>query len=286
MNKAQQEKDLQFAIPLALEVGALAAAYYARKHDIRVKSDGQPVTTADIAANEVIIDRIRDAYPEDAILSEEGPQDPNRTALEHCWMIDPIDGTREFIAGSGEFAVHIARAHQGTPMVGVVYKPSVGHLYYGAKDLGAFQSTGATFSPITVNKDNDPKDITLAASRAHKSKRLQSIIEAIQPRCIVRMGSVGLKVSAISCGQCHAYVHPSKATNEWDTAAPQVILEAAGGTMTDLSGEPLRYLQENPQHLQGIAASNTFLHKHILGCIEDTVSNWLTPQPSRQPQKP
>ncbi len=264
------EKELRVAMKLARDAGAAVMARYQRS-DLEVQSKGAegPVTEADRAAHRLITNELTEAFPEDAILSEEGEDDVRRREGARTWIIDPLDGTADFISGNGEFSVLIALVIGGIPMLGVVYQPVGENLFYAVKGQGAFIETGGKPpSKLRVTDEKYIERMTAVVSRNHRSKAIDRMLEVIKPLHEITCGSVGLKMTRLILGDADIYFHPSPKTKVWDTAAPQVLLEEAGGRLTDFGGRPLRYDGEAVNHAGGIAASNGRAHDELLQRVE------------------
>ena len=253
-------EELQVAKELAIGAGAVLLKHFAQKGEVRWKGKGNPVTDADQEASRFIVESLHRRFPSDGILSEEEVDNPERLAKSRVWIIDPMDGTAEFVAGLTEFAVMIGLAVDGRPALGVVYLPVERKLYYSESGSGAFVESGGLRRQLRVSQANDPGQATIAASRSHDSTTSQRIREAMGIGDVIRVGGVGLKVAMICEGRAHVYIHAGGGTNQWDTCAPEIILLEAEGKMTDTANEPLAYNTPNPQNLQGVIASNGLLH--------------------------
>jgi len=268
------EKELSVAKKLAIEAGAILMRYYQQSLEIQWKAPGDPVTAADREASALIVASLSKEFPTHAILSEEEPDNLTRLNQSHVWMIDPMDGTREFIEHRGEFAVQIGLVVDGTPIVGAVYQPTTKKLYYAGRGMGAFLELNGERSPLHVSKEDTASRLTIAMSRSHRSVRVEAIRERLRIPNVVRMGSVGLKVGAVCEGRAHLYVHTGSRTNLWDTCGPEAILREAGGTMTDISNEPLRYDAQDVRNPNGLIASNGVIHQRALQVTQSVVESF------------
>lgn len=263
------ERELALALRLARDAGAAILDYYDRPLHVERKTShndyNEPVTVADRAANELIVRGIREAFPEDGILAEESVDTERRLAKPRVWIIDPLDGTKGFIARSGDFAVQIGLAVEGESVLGVVYQPLPDVLYHASQGAGAW-ILRAGFPPerAEVSKQSEIKRMRLAASRSHRSARMDRIIRTLGIEEEVLRDSVGVKVGLIIERQCDIYIHTSPLTKQWDTCAPEVILREAGGRFTDLFGGPLRYNSPDLQNRNGILASNGAAHEQVV----------------------
>jgi 3'(2'), 5'-bisphosphate nucleotidase len=260
------ERELSAAISLARAAGAAALEHYGRPLNIVHKSENDdPVTQADHAANDVIVAGLQQEFPADGLLSEETLDTVRRLSISRVWIIDPLDGTKGFIEGNGDFAVQIGLVADGTPVLGVVYQPVPDVLHYAARGAGAWV-VRPEMQPerLCVSSETDFARMRLAASRNHHSPRMKTVMRALGLREEIRRGSVGIKTGLIAERQCDLYVHLSPRTKQWDTCAPEAILHEAGGRLTDLWGEPLCYNTEDVQNRNGLVAANGAAHPHVV----------------------
>lgn len=250
------EKELEVARRLAREAGAILMEFYRGKTEVLWKGYDDPVTAADHAANEMLVRKLKEHFPQDAILSEELPDDRARLHHDRVWMVDPMDGTKQFIERLDEFAVMIGLAVAGEPKVGVVYNPATDRMFYAAPGSGAFIEEKWTTKRLRVSSPKDPGQIIAAMSRSHHSPTVDRIRERLGSTQMVRSGSVGLKMGLIAEGRAHLYVHVGSKTNQWDTCGPEAILREAGGAVTDNYGEPLKYNVPEIRNMHGIIATS------------------------------
>ncbi len=263
---ASYERELRVAKELARAAGAAALAYYGGPLRIQHK-DGlnEPVTQADYAANEVILRGLRAEFPADGLLSEESADTERRLRRSRVWMIDPLDGTKGFIAGDGDFAVQIGLTVAGESVLGVVYAPAQGMLYWAARGAGAWVVRPESEPErLRVSAEPEISRMRLAASRSHRSPRMDKVVRALGLNEEVRRGSVGIKVGLLVDRQCDLYIHLSPLTKQWDTCAPEAILSEAGGRFTDLFGYPYRYNSPDTQNRNGLVASNGAAHDLVI----------------------
>jgi 3'(2'), 5'-bisphosphate nucleotidase len=260
--------ELRLALDLARAAGAAMLDFYEGPLEIEHKSnigDCDPVTQADKAANELIVHAIRHEFPDDGVLAEESIDTEHRLKKKRVWMIDPLDGTNGFIDGNGDFAVQIGLAEEGKCVVGVVYQPFPDVLYRAVYGQGTWiERPDRAPERADVSEQKDLSMMRLAASRSHRSPRMDRVVQAFGVKEEVRRGSVGIKVGLIVERQCDLYVHLSSRTKEWDTCAPEVILSEAGGRLTDLFGRPLRYNSLEAQNHNGIVATNGIAHDNVI----------------------
>ena len=232
---------LDIALRAALAGGEAAMRVYADPFEVTQKSDATPVTEADLASERVIVAMLTAAYPDIPVVSEETvPEGGFESPAARFWLVDPLDGTKEFVARNGEFSVLIALIEDGRPVLGVVHGPAVG-LTYTAHGPGTAmrQREGGVFEPIRARAPA-PDGVVVVHSRSHENSR--RLAEYFQNRLVLdrlKCGSA-LKFGVIAAGDADFYPRFGT-TMEWDTAAGQAVLEAAGGQVLDLTGAPLGY---------------------------------------------
>jgi len=227
-------------IDLAREASQKILEVYKSDFDINKKHDSTPVTTADLAAHHCIVDGLKEITPSLPILSEESASIPfsERKKWQTYWLVDPLDGTREFIKKNGEFTVNIALIDDHQPILGVIYVPVSNVCYYGCKSQGAFKLENNVSKAINVNKKRSGK-IIIASSRSHAKHSLDQFIQKIGEHELILLGS-SLKSCLVAEGKADIYPRLGL-TSEWDTAAAQCIVEEAGGFITDINLNKLRY---------------------------------------------
>lgn len=261
------ERELQVARELAERAGRLLLDHYDRRSEVQWKQAGDPVTRADRLASELLVAELSRRFPDCGMLSEEEPDDPSRLRKSRVWIIDPMDGTREFIEHRDEFAVMIGLAVDGAPVLGVVYQPVTQKVYWAASGSGAFLEEREEVMPLRVSPETDPRRMIIALSRSHHSPEIDIVSKRLSITDSIRSGSIGLKVGLICEGRAHLYLDMSGRTSQWDTCAPAAILHESGGRMTDLNGSPLRYNGPELRHPNGIIASNGTIHDHIVEVV-------------------
>lgn len=220
---------------------AILAIYASADHGVETKADRTPLTAADRAANDVIAAGLARLTPDIPVWSEESAavEWDTRRHWPAFWLVDPLDGTREFIKRNGEFTVNIALVRGHSPVLGVVHAPVLDRDYYGLAGGGAFRAdAGGPGRPIRVRA---PAlwPLRVAGSRSHRGAGLDGILARVGEHRLLSMGS-SLKFCLVAEGEADVYPRLGP-TSEWDTAAAQAVLEAAGGAVVDLQGQPLRY---------------------------------------------
>lgn len=231
---------------VARDAGAAIMQVRDKGFNISKKDDKSPVTEADIASNEVISSQLAELYPDIPILSEEGLKIPfaERRNWTDFFLIDPLDGTKEFIKDNGEFCVCIALMRNNRPVLGVVYAPTQDALYCGSIKTGAQVSRkGAAPKKITTRPAPEGEGLIVVGSRSHPSPDLAAYLEKLNVAEMRPAGSA-IKFCLVAEGKAHLYPRFNP-TMEWDTAAGQAIVEAAGGTMTALDGSEFLYNKKN-----------------------------------------
>jgi 3'(2'), 5'-bisphosphate nucleotidase len=262
-------EELQTAMNLARRAGALIMKFYetgvATEEKVGADNHMEPVTIADRTASELIVEGLEKAFPEDGILSEEAADTKERLSKKRVWMIDPIDGTLGFINRQDDFAVQIGLAENGKAIMGVVFQPAVNVLYFASKDAGAFRvEPNGEILHLQVSEKTDFSKMNLAISFNHRSPKMKLIKQRLGIKKETPRGSVGIKVGLVVTRECDLYLHLSNRTKYWDTCAPQIILEEAGGKFTDIFGGEYRYDLSDVQNHNGLVASNGVSHDRII----------------------
>ena len=237
-------------IAIAHDAGAAIMRVYADGFDIERKADDSPVTTADLAAHTLIVQGLSRLTPELPVLSEESAQLPweARRPWREYWLVDPLDGTREFIKRNGEFSVNIALIRDGVAVFGVVQAPVTGTAWHAVRGEGARRRVGECDEVVRTRRA-PAAPLRVAASRSHRDARTEALLARMGEIELVAQGS-SLKFCRIAEGTLDVYPRLGP-TSEWDTAAGQCVLEAAGGVLLAAdSGEPFRYNQR-PRLLNG-----------------------------------
>jgi len=259
--------ELEFAAKLAREAATIVNTFYVGSSEVRYKSGDEPVTEADRSANQHIVSRIEAMFPNDGLLSEESKDDLTRLHNRRVWIVDPLDGTKEFIARNGEFSIMIGLAIEGRPVLGVVMQPDPGLLYIGAVNQGAYLYEAGERIPLSVSDVTQVNRMVLVSSRSHRQQIVDKMRSALRITSERVSGSVGLKVGLIARQLADLYVHPSPGCKEWDICAPYALLEAAGGRMTDCWGNPLIFNKRDVRAHNGLIASNGQVHDEVVEIV-------------------
>jgi len=255
------EHELEVAERAARAAGEVIAAHYANGAiEVITKPDASPVTAADKAASATITEILRAAFPHDAILDEELPDDGARLGAERVWIVDPLDGTRDFVARTGQFSVHVGLAVGGAAVVGVMYQPVADALYAARQGGGAWRNG----KRIRVAGTRELCELRIGTSRQLSDQRLvQFLAEAGLDGQVVAMGA-STKHAAIAAGELDLTINLLPGEFDWDTCAPEVVIREAGGRMTDADGAPFRYNQREVRHRRGSIASNGPCHDQLV----------------------
>jgi len=280
--KGEFERELRVAVELAREAGALALDYQGGPLRVEHKEElDEPVTQADRAVNELIVRALREQFPEDGVLAEESVDTDRRIGRERVWMIDPIDGTKGFIAGTGDFCVQIGLAVEGRAAVGILYAPATDVLYWAAPGHGAWvvrptseADRSLKAERLSVTGETELSRMRLAESRSHRGPRMESVVSALGVRAEVRSHSVGIKVGLLVERQADLYIHLSPKTKQWDTCAPEAVLAEAGGRMTDVFGGPMLYNTPDVLNRNGLVASNGAAHEEVIARLGSLLEEW------------
>jgi len=270
------------------------ARYFRGEFRIYEKQGTGPATDADREADAFLMRWLGSRYPEAGFLTEESDENPDRLLRDLVWVIDPIDGTRDFIAGGPDFAVHVAcvvRDSDGLwrPLATVVYEPVSGRLYTATRGSGAFlEEEGAVagalwwqrttenvdtipFSAparITASENDDLPSLHAIASKSRMSTRLCSALDAIPVSAVDRRGGMGVKAMEVATGRVDFYLQPELGrSSEWDLCAPHLIVEEAGGRVSDLGGQEVTYNREDIKLRGGVLVSNGSCHPPLLNVV-------------------
>ncbi len=278
------------AAAAALAGGAAILPYYGgapRDLGVELKAPDDPVTAADHASNRAILDLLARERPDDPVLSEESESPSESTRTDRLWVVDPLDGTREFIDGLGEFAAMVGLAEGGRCILGAVYRPDPGVLDVGIADGGAWRARVRPEAAGDLEERSLPRDLHLEPlrleplhvpprrdgpvrfvhSRSHRPGALDELEAALGTLESVPSGSVGVKCGLIAGGEADLYVHPVPYLKEWDTCAPEAVLRGAGGRVTDCLGEPLGYGKSPPVQPEGILAAEAEVWTRVLPTV-------------------
>ncbi len=247
---------------LAVEAGEKIMEIYAKDFTVEYKEDKSPLTAADKASNELICDALAIEFPEMAILAEESEDDLSRLENDWCFLVDPLDGTKEFVKKNGEFTVNIALSYKGEAVMGAIYVPMHKKLYWAIKGGGAFVQKKGDISRRIFASDKTEK-LTLAVSRSHKTKKEKEIIEKYNIENVIKSGS-SIKGCLVAEGVADIYYRFGPCM-QWDTAAMQIIAEEAGCIFRQMDGSEMRYNRKDLVNDKGFFVVNR--KENIFGAI-------------------
>ena len=264
------KENINKLIEISLKAGEAIMSIYSDNFEIERKHDQSPVTKADIISDRIILNSLKKLTPNIPTLSEESSKIPfsERVKWKEYWLIDPLDGTKEFIKKNGEFTTNIALIRDNKPIFGIIHAPAITETYWGAKEIGAYFLNGDTecnSKKITTNHSSDSK-IKVISSRSHPSSELKYLLGRLSDYDLIGTGS-SLKFCKIASGEADCYPRLGP-TCEWDTAAGEIIASSAGGIVTDIMGKDMKYNSTkdclNPSFL---VSNNLDTQKKILSLI-------------------
>ncbi len=238
-------QDLDFLAGIAREAGKAILEVYDTEFEVERKEDHSPLTLADKRSHRIIADALRSRFPEIPVLSEEGREVPFdiRCTWPRFWLVDPLDGTKEFVKRNGEFTINIALIEGTAPVLGLIYIPVQNRLFLGKVGEGCWEESANGRKRLKVADAPAESPVRIVRSRSHPAPGLEHLLELIPSHEIISRGSA-LKFCAVAAGEADFYPRFGP-TWEWDTAAGQAIVTAAGGIMLSLSGKPFVYNKEN-----------------------------------------
>lgn len=272
------DKELEIARHAASQAGKKILEVYASdEFDVEFKGHNDPVSRADKLSNIEICKIIGQEFPEHGILTEEklNSEDiSNHESIkqsldrwkerQYAWMIDPLDGTKDFINKTGEFGIHIGLTYEGTPVLGVNYYPTTETFYSAIKGEGAYRNSRRIF----VRESLDIKDMVAVTSRTSTDKVLTKMIEELEMDEPIMVGSMGLKICKVAEGSADLYALFNSKSSLWDSCSSQVIIEEAGGKITDLNSSMIDYRPEGSLRLKdGVLATNGIMHQKMVDII-------------------
>ncbi len=251
------EKELIASKKAALKAGkVIMEIYNSQEIDVEYKGDRSPLTKADRQANRIIVDLLSEEFPQYAILSEEEKDNKERLQNDYCFVVDPLDGTKEFIKRNGQFTVNIALSYKGKAVMGVIYVPVTEELYWASENSGAFLTAHGETDRIHVSDKKN--DIRVVMSSSHGCEEMDRLIQKNNLVNYVKIGS-SLKGCIVARGDAEIY-YRFNPTMEWDTAAMQCITEEAGAIFRQMDDTEMRYNRENCRNGKGF---------YIINCLEN-----------------
>lgn len=254
--------DTELAIQAVMMASREVMKIYIQDFSVKIKTDKTPVTEADIVSNKVIQEILSSTeYP---VLSEESFDNKKRLTQTKIWIIDPLDGTRDFINHTGEFSIMIALIKDHRPILGVVYQPTIDLLYVAEKDCGTYQRQNGQWKKLSVSNLQDLATAKAVVSRSHLAENEKEFLQKLGIKNFTQKGSCGLKVGDICQNMAQVYFTMTDQIKHWDTAAAYCLIKEANGLITDMFGNDLLYNIDITNHQNGILVTNGHLHQQII----------------------
>lgn len=263
------DPDLREVVRIARRAGGILMDVYATDFSVAYKTKSDPVTAADTRANAYIVEELRKSFPTDGIVAEETEDNSDALKGGRCWYVDPLDGTKEFIARNGEFAVMLGLAVDGVSTLGVVYQPQHDKLYAGIVDDGAYLEERGDRRELAVSNTTDPSRLELVVSRSHRGEPIDDVMAKLGIMEETKSGSVGLKIGLIAERRADLYIHMSDKSSQWDACGPEAVLKAAGGRFSDLGGSAYHYGGTDLRNNRGILACNAAAYDAVLPVVRE-----------------
>ena len=253
--------ETNLAINSVIDAGKTVMKIYNQPFETKIKSDNSPITEADIASNKIIQKIISTSdYP---ILSEETKDNKKRLEKETVWIIDPLDGTSDFINKTGEFTIMIALVRKQVPVLGIIYCPPQNTLYVAQQNQGSYQLAGEKWSKMSVSTISDLAKSRTVYSRNHFEENEILFFNYIKTKKLTQKGS-SLKAIDVASGTSELYFTITNKMKQWDTCASYCLIKEAGGNITDVYGNDLKYNVDNVYHQNGIIISNGHIHEKVI----------------------
>ena len=250
------EKEVQAAIKAGLLARVKILEIYEKGFDVEIKEDDSPVTQADKAADILITNYLKELFPEYAFLTEESEDNKSRLENDYVWIVDPVDGTKDFVAKDGEFTTNIALSYKHEVVVGVVVIPVSGEVYYATKDGGTYYIKPGE-EPVRIHCNDKLTDLTCLTSVFHMTEVETNLIKKHSDKITTaRKAGSSLKACLIAHGKAEISYRSSPYTKEWDTAASQIIVFEAGGIMVEPDGNIIKYNKEDVYNRKGYVIAN------------------------------
>ena len=266
---------IESVIDTIIEAGERVREIYESDFEVSKKDDNSPITKADLESNKIIRAALeKTGIP---ILSEEDVDDKSRLNSDKIWIVDPLDGTTDFVNRTGEFTIMVGLVENHVPVMGLIYWPTKQKLYYAERGMGAFCSHSDTveeciWEAISVRETQNLEDCLALVSRHHLSDREKKILDHLKITHTASIGS-SLKVMEISSGMADVYLTTTNKMKQWDTCASFCIISEAGGRITDVAGNDLVYNTDIVNHENGLLVTNGFVHNEVVSKISALEQN-------------
>lgn len=262
-------QELLNAIEIAKHAGAIILDFYTKEYQTWKKANGTYLTEADLAAEEYIRQALAAEFSQ-PILSEETKDDLARLESDYVWIVDPLDGTNDFVKRTDDFSVLIGLCYRHEPILGVIYLPTKDVLYYAEAGKGAYcRLHNRPARAMRVSGQQQLREITLLLNQNNVSAKDLRIAQALGCEYSLWFGSIGQKLAFVGDGVGDIYINSRPQVWEWDMCAADIVVREAGGKVTDLLGKPLRYNQAYGVYGNGVVASNGILHEEVVRKIKE-----------------
>jgi len=253
--------EINLAIDAVIDAGKTVMEIYDQGFEQMTKINNEPLTKADVESNKIIHEII--STSDHPILSEESDDTKKRLERKTVWIVDPLDGTSDFIHKTNEFTIMIGLVKEQKPILGVIYCPTNDTLYVAQQDQGAYQLLGEKWSKLSVSTISDLAKSRVVCSRHHLSQNERDFLENIHPMKLTQRGS-SLKAIDVASGMAEFYFTSSNKIKQWDTCASYCLINEAGGNITDVFGNNLEYNTEIVNHQNGIMITNGLVHNLLI----------------------
>ncbi len=260
------DKLLENTLDIIYNVGEEILKIYNKKYSIYNKEDKSPVTEADLVANKIIEEGLKKYnWP---IISEESNNKINKS-YKKFWIVDPLDGTMDFIQKTGEFSIMVGLVEDNKPILGIVYQPSKNKMYYAQLRKGAYLKENGNIKKLQVSNNNNLSECRIIFSRNHLGPHDIQLAKLMGIKKIIKSGSNGIKIGLIAENKADIFFNLTNKMGKWDSCAPEIILREAGGKITDTIGNRISYNEENRKNERGILASNKLVHNKIINFLRN-----------------
>lgn len=260
-------KETKIAIKAAKKAGReIFNIYNKQSYSLSYKAQSDPVTEADFKSHDIIKEIL--AFFDYPIISEESSENLKNSRQDKTWIIDPLDGTKDFIKKTGEFSVMIALVEKNIPILGVVYQPVGELLYVAEKNKGSFLEKNKIWQKLKVSNIKNLAEVKAVVSRSHLTNKEKNFIKKLKIKNYTPKGSCGIKIASICEKKADLYFTFTDKIKQWDTAAAHCIIEEAGGKMTNILGDPIKYTNQNISHKKGLLVTNKKIHHQVIDKYE------------------
>jgi 3'(2'), 5'-bisphosphate nucleotidase len=260
------KKTVEDILNIVSDAGKAILDIYGREYNVSKKIDDSPVTEADLVSNKIIVKGLEKyGWP---IISEEINNKIN-IKINKFWILDPLDGTADFIQKTGEFSIMLGLVENNKPVLGVVYQPCKDKMYYAELNNGAYLKEKGEINKLQASKKEDLSECRIVFSRNHLGPRDIELAKLMGIKKIIKSGSNGIKIGLIAENKADIFFNLTDKMGKWDSCAPEIILTEAGGMLSDTLGNEIKYNEYNAKNKQGILASNNIVHNKIIKYLKN-----------------